>query len=677
MSSITINGISIDPEAHGPALAAANAVAEDASQSDYILIQTAGPLTQDQKATLAGLSATLLEYVPENTYVCYYPSSDLQAIRDLPFVTWANVYMQGFKVAAELRPEEPSHGAGAALLMGVAAVQPQVFQDPVWVDIVLHQNEVVQNVRRQIAEAAHVDPDFLQVEEGSGKIRLKIYPRYLDAVAQIDAVRHIEPVAGRKLHNNIARQILRAGIPLSGTTLEGEGEVVTVCDTGLDKGSLADVHPAFQGRVQKLYALGRTVADDPHGHGTHVAGSVLGDGNSPTEGGAIRGTAPKATLVLQSVLDSMGGLGGIPDDLRNLFQDPYANQTARVHTNSWGDTGNFGRYTSNAREVDDFVWNHRDLVVCFAAGNEGVDSNLDGVIDRGSITPPATAKNCITVGATENLRPAITRTYEPFGFSSNPFRSDRVANNAEGMAAFSSRGPTRDGRIKPDVVAPGTSILSTRSRKAQASTIFGISQDSAFMFDGGTSMATPLVAGCVTVIREWLRKQQGVATPSAALVKALLINGAQDIVGQYVPSEASGIPNFVEGFGRVNLASTIGPLGANETVRFQDEADALDTDEEKNLSLAIPGTASLLKVTLVWSDPPGEALQNDLDLIVRAADGSERHGNMPASSSDFDRINNVEQIFWTDIPAGPAEITVRAHRIALHAQPFALVVRIA
>jgi serine protease AprX len=676
MSSITINGITIDPEAHGPALEAVHALAEDASQSDYVLIQARGPLTREQKEALAQLSVKILEYVPENTYLCYYPQSNLEAIRQLPFVEWANVYMRGFKVSPALRAEEPSHGVGAAVLMG-APVRDRSFDHPRLVDVVLHKNEDPKTVQRQIAEAAHVDPDSLQVDEASDKVRLTVYPKYLDAVAQIDAVRHIEPVAERKLHNNMARQILRAGTPLGTAAFEGTGEVVAVCDTGFDKGSRTNVHPAFRGRVKKLYALGRAKADDPHGHGTHVAGSVLGDGKSTVLGGAIRGTAPKAVLVLQSVLDPQGGLGGLPNDLKVLFQDPYATQEARVHTNSWGDQGNFGVYTSNAKEIDDFVWSHRDLVICFAAGNEATDANQDGVIDRGSVTPPGTAKNCITVGATENLRPSVQITYETFGFPSLPFRSDKVADNPEGMAAFSSRGPTQDGRIKPDVVAPGTSILSTKSRNAQPATDWGVSADPAFMFDGGTSMATPLVAGCVAVLREWLRKNQGLATPSAALVKALLINGARDISGQYVPSEAGGIPNFAEGFGRVDLANTIGPFGAQETVVFHDEGDALETGDERNFPVNLPAGASLLKATLVWTDPAGESLQNDLDLIVRAADGTERHGNMPAASNDFDRINNVEQVVWTALPAGAAQITVRAHRTALLPQPFALVIRTA
>jgi hypothetical protein len=87
------------------------------------------------------------------------------------------------------------------------------------------------------------------------------------------------------------------------------------------------------------------------------------------------------------------------------------------------------------------------------------------------------------------------------------------------------------------------------------------------------------------------------------------------------------------------------------------------------------GLGATFKVTLVWSDPAGAQLQNDLDLIVVAADGTERHGNMGASSS-FDRVNNVEQVVWSNMPAGSAKITVRAFRITRFAQPYAYAWRI-
>ena len=94
-----------------------------------------------------------------------------------------------------------------------------------------------------------------------------------------------------------------------------------------------------------------------------------------------------------------------------------------------------------------------------------------------------------------------------------------MANNPEGLVAFSSRGPTLDHRIKPDVVAPGTFILSTRSRDT-AGTGWATSADPLYFFEGGTSMATPLVAGCTAVLREFAIKQKGIKKPSAALIKA-------------------------------------------------------------------------------------------------------------------------------------------------------------
>jgi subtilisin family serine protease len=119
--------------------------------------------------------------------------------------------------------------------------------------------------------------------------------------------------------------------------------------------------------------LGRPeTASDPEGHGTHVAGSALGDADSEILGVRVTGAAPGAKLVLQSVLDSQGALGGLPDDLHDLFLPPYQNDGARIHSNSWGSSlkTDGGVYNSNSSEVEDFVWNHRDCVICFASGNE-------------------------------------------------------------------------------------------------------------------------------------------------------------------------------------------------------------------------------------------------------------------------------------------------------------------
>jgi hypothetical protein len=483
-------------------------------------------------------------------------------------------------------------------------------------------------------------------------------------------------------------------VVVNGTPYLGDGQVVAVADTGFDRGSPANAHPAFTGRVAKLYALGRTSpdkTDDPHGHGTHVAGSVLGDGNSASMGGAIQGTAPRATLVLQSLLDPSGGLGGIPADLHDLFEPPYDDDGARVHTNSWGATQPGLAYDASAQELDDVVWNRPDLVICFAAGNDGTDANGNGVIDPGSVGSQSAAKNCITVGASESNRPSFEPTYGsywPSDYPKDPVSSDHQANDPDGLAAFSSRGPTKERRYKPDVVAPGTCILSTRSRAvASPSSDFGTSSDPLFFFDTGTSMATPLVAGCVAVLRETLVKN-GVATPSAALVKALLVNGAVELAGQYSPSEAGPSPNNNSGFGRVDLARSVVIPGPQPDAGFG-EGGPLDEGDEETVAVEIPrgkgdhderGAAPAavgvtFKITLVWSDPAAAALQNDLDLIVRSAEGQERHGNM-GTSQKFDRENNVEQVVWTNMPPGRADVVIRAFKITRFPQPYAYAWRI-
>lgn len=688
MSRITINGISFDPA--GPTVAAARVASPDASRSNYILVQTKGPMTDAEKAQLSGAGAVIQEYVSENTYLCGYKPADLAAIRALPFVAWAGVYMQGFKVNPSLRPPV---SAAQAHTIGPLESARSVSNTLRQVDIVAHDDVDTGSAefKDKVAAAAHVSPDTLEVSRH--KVRLNVQEKFLDDVAAIDEVRHVEEVHGVKLYNNVARGIIHADVVVAGTDYKGDGQIVVVNDTGFDKGSTTNPHPAFAGRVHALVPIGRpNKVDDPAGHGTHVCGSVLGDGNSATMGGPIQGTAPKAKLVVQSLLTSTGGLG-IPPDLHDLFKPPYDNDAdARVHTNSWGSTVPGLPYNQSSKEIDDFVWNHQDCVVCFAAGNDGIDTNGDGRIDTGSIGSEAAAKNCITVGATESLRPRINLTYGSLrasSFPSSPIFGDQSADNADGMAAFSSRGPTKEKRLKPDVVAPGTSILSTRSGAVvHPSTIFGVSSDPAYFFDDGTSMATPLVAGCCAVLRESLVKNH-LANPSAALVKALLINGAQPIPGQYNPSETGPSPSPSSGWGRVNLANSVIIPGPNPNGGFG-EGGPLKQGEKSSGTIRIPravgrrdvsddtGPAALgptLKFTLVWTDPPGAQLQNDLDLIITAANGQERHGNM-GTGSGFDRQNNVEQIVWENVPPGDLTFTIVAFHITRFPQPYAFAWRI-
>ena len=323
MARITINGVSLDPMAQPTELLAARPEVEDASRSDYILIQTNKPLSSTEKGKLAKLGAVIQEYVPDNTYLCGYQPSDLTPVRDLPFVAWAGVYLRDFKINPSLRPAGGDHQP-ASIVPSLRAHPPSRKQQTI--DVVMHDDVdgTAQATKELVAAAARIDPSALQA--GPRKVRVTVEQGQFDELAELDEVRHIEAVPQRQLFNNLSRRIIDADVVLNGTTYLGDGEIVAVADTGFDTGSTSNVHPAFTGRVAQLYALGRPEpgeADDPNGHGTHVAGSVLGDGTSATMGGTIQGTAPEAQLILQTLLDATGGLGGIPVDLHDLFQPPY------------------------------------------------------------------------------------------------------------------------------------------------------------------------------------------------------------------------------------------------------------------------------------------------------------------------------------------------------------------
>jgi hypothetical protein len=170
------------------------------------------------------------------------------------------------------------------------------------------------------------------------------------------------------------------------------------------------------------------------------------------------------------------------------------------------------------------------------------------------------------------------------------------------------------------------------------------------------------------------------------LIKALLINGAVQLVGEYNPSEAGPSPNNSSGWGRVDLAGSVMIPGPSANGGFGN-GGPLKQGEEASVVVKVPagrrggsrrstsGLSPSLKVTLVWSDPAGAMLQNDLDLIVTTANGEERHGNM-GFSKNFDRVNNVEQVVWNNLPAGDVKITFRAFHITQFAQPYAYAWRI-
>src|SRR5215468_8108243 len=184
MSQITINGISFDPTAPGPATAAL--AKTDASDSNYILVQTNGPLTDSQRSQLEKLGAIAHEYVSENTYLCTFKPKSLSKVRTLKFVTWAGVYMRGFKIPPNLREPAAAAAAASILPQETGASTRRTLRK---VDIVLH-DDVDPNdaeLKQKLAAAAHIDPEDLQMSPH--KVRLQVQERYLNDIVAIDEVR--------------------------------------------------------------------------------------------------------------------------------------------------------------------------------------------------------------------------------------------------------------------------------------------------------------------------------------------------------------------------------------------------------------------------------------------------------------------------------------------------------
>ncbi|HEX3763027.1 MAG TPA: S8 family serine peptidase, partial [Kofleriaceae bacterium] len=443
--------------------------------------------------------------------------------------------------------------------------------------------------------------------------------------ARLDAGSWVEPYEPPRLHCDVARGLVGVeAVGASPLELSGRGELVAIADTGLDA-----AHPDFADRIERVFARGRPPADasDPHGHGTHVAGTAVGDGAASR--GAIRGMAPGARLVFQSLLDADGGLGGIPEPLDALFDEAY--QTgARIHLDSWG-TASRSTYTLASADVDRYVHAHKDFLVVLSAGNAGSNAanqlRPPAEIEWTTIDAPATCKNAIVVGASRSSRTAggtADRTYNeafPGVFPHPPWRDERVSGDPEALAAFSSRGPTDDRRIKPDLVAPGTDILAARSATAPAARFTGTSPDHPrYAFLSGTSMAAPLVAGSAALVREYYRRVRDHA-PSAALVKATLINGTRWLSSPCAVAEPGGRPNFHQGFGALRLDTSLPRPGTRERLEFVDGV-ALAMEEAAWFEADLLGDSEL-RICLAWTDPPARAVQNNLDLLCRvtAADG--------------------------------------------------------
>src|SRR6185369_2135065 len=400
---------------------------------------------------------------------------------------------------------------------------------------------------------------------------------------------------------------------------DGSGVTVAVADSGLDSGDPAMMHPDLAGRVDAFFQYGSlTDASDGHGHGTHVAGIVAGNAatGEADENGYLYGlgVAPGAHLVAQRVFDPVGN-DNLPANKETLTRDAVR-AGAVIGSNSWGDDVQ-GRYDINAAEFDALVRDadaqtpgDQPYILEFSAGNAGPGSQ--------TMDSPAVGKNVIATGASQN----------------NRFNFFIYSDGQEAMADFSSRGPCEDGRIKPDIVAPGTWISSLQSASATDENSWApISPN--YQYQGGTSQAGPHASGAAAVLVQYYRETHNGATPSPALVKATLINSAVDMDNA---DGTDSVPNFDEGWGRVDLTQVI---GSTRRYEFVDQTELLSTAQVYERRVILGSSAEPLKITLTYTDVPGlpaaiPALVNDLDLEVIAPDGKLYRGNQFIDGESID-----------------------------------------
>ncbi|MBN2117385.1 MAG: S8 family serine peptidase [Anaerolineales bacterium] len=711
----------------GDFIPAQSQFAQQGSQK-YFIVQFIGPIEQSWKDAVSAEGAEILDYMPDFAFKVRMNRGIANRVQQMNFVSEVIPFQSHFKLGRNLRRD------GEKNLYRIRIERGSDF------------GSVRSLIVRTGAEVLSFE-DGLMIVAANGS--------FVDAIAAVDDVASVSNYyLNEKLSKESGPAANDSADDIIGATAansrgyDGSSQIAAVADTGLGGGTTTTAHPDIpSSRIVGIYnwpgsagGCFQSITNDgsidvDSGHGTHTAGSVLSGGDP---GGQGRGVAPAARLFFQSTenwatitnyCQILGGwpangyfLTGLPDDLKTLYQQAY-NAGARIHSNSWG-SAQAGDYTADSANTDSFIWTNRDMVITFSAGNEGIDANSNGVVDNDSIGSPATAKNVLTIGASENARadnwPCDTSlTYtsqdayqagetcssmggmnylgtwgERYGsdFSAEPLYSDVTAGNPQQMASWSSRGPTDDSRIKPDVVAPGTWILSAFSSLYQEGygdpvnpqngvyqwDGWGMPYNVEYKYMGGTSMSNPIAAGGVTVVRDYYNKAHGV-NASAALVKATVINSAVDMSDENNDGANDNdfpIPNVHEGWGRINLD------GATDgTIQFVDEGTGLATSGTR--SFTVNSTGDPLKVTLVWSDYPSTEtasinLVNDLDLMVTGPSGTFRgnvfSGGWSATGGTADRRNNVENVYIQNPGVGTYTVTVSGYNVPNGPQKFALVV---
>eukprot|EP00602_Paraphysomonas_sp_CaronLab_P004823 CAMPEP_0185022698 /NCGR_PEP_ID=MMETSP1103-20130426/5407_1 /TAXON_ID=36769 /ORGANISM="Paraphysomonas bandaiensis, Strain Caron Lab Isolate" /LENGTH=632 /DNA_ID=CAMNT_0027554897 /DNA_START=589 /DNA_END=2487 /DNA_ORIENTATION=- len=471
--------------------------------------------------------------------------------------------------------------------------------------------------------------------------------------------------------------------------LTGLGQIIGISDTGIDNSSCFFHDPDVKFPYDTLNLDHRkviyydTFADnvDLNGHGTQVSSVAAGNCIDNAKTAQYNGAAFAGKISFFDI--GRDNKLMVPSNVNNqLLAEQYDNG-ARVLSFSWGTTSN--EYTVDARNVDQFMWDNADALVLIAAGNDGDESDPSNTVGS-----PATAKNSVAVGASLNSAKSWA------GISVDKNIAEHVNRNS--VAGFSSRGPTSDGRLKPDVCGVGSLVFT-------ATNLFPPSSEthSSRSRVQGTSFSAPLLAGHAALVREYFlsgfyptgsnRSSDGFA-PSGALVKAMLIHGAEALTAivydDYVET-GTVHGDFIQGYGRAQLNNslsftnstrnglTLFVIGAVDSANENyAEFGVADSPHEYSFTVANVTDPKPIRVTLTYTDYPGtfgstNALINDLDIEL----SNSTHNFYPiVTNSDdmYDRKNNLEVIvLHNPAPGGLYTVKVTPVSVVMGPQPYALV----
>ncbi|MDX2176095.1 MAG: S8 family serine peptidase [Candidatus Sumerlaeia bacterium] len=582
------------------------------SSGRYFLVQfnrAATPADLDERRARGW---EFLGYVPNNAYFVRLPGAASRAVPQAdPLVRWADRWHGGYKASQALRER-----AGA-----MRSSEPATVLASLW------PGEDAKAAAEAL-QAAGLEPLGIAYDStGGARISVSAAPENFAALADLEAVRWLEPMNEITTRNDFVTTVVQSGEAVSNGSrpvwaagLTGTGEIIGHMDGAIIESScFFDDSAAIGPGHRKMVLLDGSGGDTAHG--THTAGTAAGLNLASNTN---RGVAHNAKIAHGNTgLVTNIGNATAPStfDARLLVAQ---NAGAFVHTNSWGNDA-VTSYTNLCEDIDRFSWDNEDALIVFAATNTS------------TLKTPENAKNVLAVGSTR-----------------------RTNINA---VSTGGAGPTSDGRLKPEIFAPGENTVS-----ASTSTCSTASST-------GTSMACPAVTGAGILVREYFRKgfhPGGAASgdgfiPSGALIKAVLLNGTVDM------TSVTGYPSNAEGWGRLLLDNALYFDGDTRTLYVADyrrsAGEGLGQGATRSESIRVTSTAEPLRVTLAFMDPAASigassAPINNLDLEVVSPSGATYRGNVftggfSSTGGSADTLNNVEVVSIAAPEAGEWTITVR------------------